>query len=77
MEGAHRSCENASIWECDDCGYAMWQPHGHDPVCLAPGCVREFVTDTTGRPIAPPQPTVPVRPSGPHEGNCDARGKAE
>lgn len=31
------------------------------------------VTDTTGRPIAPPQSELPPRPSGPHEGNCDAR----
>ncbi len=31
------------------------------------------VLDASGRPIAPPQPALPVRPPGPHESNTDAR----
>lgn len=31
------------------------------------------VRDASGRLIAPPQPTPPARPSGPHESNADAR----
>lgn len=32
-------------------------------------CAPDAVTDASGRYLAPPQPTVPVRPSGPWDGN--------
>ena len=34
---------------------------------------KQAVIDASGRIIAPPQPEPATRPSGPHDGNHDAR----